>query len=91
MIDLVVPFSPHLMDKDTKFALLVVGLPLAGLIYCGIIIALLLNSPLARDHPLFAGLGFGIVPIAIAATIWIRASAQAYQKGDQQKTEGQIK
>ena len=79
------------MDKDTKFALLVVGLPLAGLVYCAIIIAFLLNSSWGRDHPLVAGIGFGVVPFAIAATIWIRASAKAYQKGDSQKTDSQIK
>ena len=68
------------MDKDTKFALLVIGLPFAGLVYCGVIIAFLLASPWVRDHPLIAGIGFAIVPFAIAASIWIRASAKAYQK-----------
>ena len=79
------------MDKDSKFALLVVGLPFAGLLYCGMIIAFLLNSAWGRNHPLSVGIGFGIVPFAIAATIWIRASAIAYQKGSSQKTDRQIK
>lgn len=68
------------MDKDTKFALLVIGLPFAGLAYCGLIIAFLLASPWGRDHPVIAGIGFAIVPFTIAASIWIRASAKAYQK-----------
>ena len=79
------------MDQDTKFALLVVGLPLAGLVYCAMIIAFLLNSSWGRDHPLITGIGFGVVPFAIAATIWIRASAKAYQKSQPQKTDSQIK
>jgi hypothetical protein len=76
------------MDKDAKFALLVIGLPFAGLIYCGAIIAFLLTSPWGRDHPLITGIGFALVPFAIAASIWIRASAKAYQKienSDQEK------
>ena len=68
------------MDKDTKFALLVIGLPFVGLVYCGVIIAFMILSPIAQEHPLMTGAGFAIVPFALAASIWIRASAQAYQK-----------
>jgi hypothetical protein len=68
------------MDKDTKFALLVIGLPFTGLAYCGVIIAFLLASPWGREHPIIAGIGFAFVPFTIAASIWIRASAKAYQK-----------
>lgn len=68
------------MDKDTKFALLVIGLPFLGLIYCGIIIAFLVMSSFGRTHPIITGGGFAIVPFALAASIWIRASAKAYQK-----------
>lgn len=68
------------MDKDTRFAVLVIGLPIVGLVYCGLIIAFLRSSPFGREHPLFTGLGVMLVPFAIAASIWIRASAKAYQK-----------
>lgn len=68
------------MDKDTKFALLVLGLPFLGLLYCGLIIAFLIMSPFGRAHPIVTGGGFAVVPFAIAAFIWIRASAKAYQK-----------
>ena len=40
------------MDKDTQFALLVIGLPFLGLIYGGLIIAFLMNNPFGSEHPL---------------------------------------
>ncbi len=68
-----------MMDKDTKFALLVIGLPLLGLLYCGLIIAFLMNNPFGRQHPLITGFVVMVVPFSIAATIWIKASAKAYK------------
>ncbi|HAC63740.1 MAG TPA: hypothetical protein DCF68_09420 [Cyanothece sp. UBA12306] len=68
------------MDKDTKFILLVLGLPVVGLLYCGGIIALLMNSPFARNHPLIIGFFVMFVPFTTAAFIWIKASAKAYKK-----------
>ncbi|XTZ10943.1 MAG: hypothetical protein ACQZ3N_03505 [cyanobacterium endosymbiont of Rhopalodia yunnanensis] len=70
------------MDKDTRFALLVLGLPILGLFYCGGIIALLISVPFAREHPLVIGLGVMFFPFTLAATIWIRASAKAYKKNE---------
>lgn len=67
------------MDKDSRFALLVIGLPFLGLIYCFGIIALFLFSPLAQNHPLVTGLGSAAIPFIIAFIIWTRASAKAYQ------------
>ncbi|MDJ0730889.1 MAG: hypothetical protein QNJ33_12940 [Crocosphaera sp.] len=68
------------MDKDTQFALLVIGLPLLGLIYCGLIIAFLMNNPFGREHPLITGFVVMVIPFSTAATIWIKASAKAYQQ-----------
>ena len=68
------------MDKDSRFALLVLGLPFLGLIYCLGIIALFLFSPLAQNHPLVTGLGSAIIPFAIAVIIWTKASAKAYSE-----------
>ena len=70
------------MDKDTKFSILVIGLPLLGLLYCGCIILLLMNSPFARQNSLITGLGVMIVPLGIAATTWIKASAKAYSQNN---------
>ncbi|NET62165.1 MAG: hypothetical protein F6K47_40460 [Symploca sp. SIO2E6] len=67
------------MDAETKFALLVIGLPLGGLVYCGLGIALMMFSPMVREHSLISGTLFLLIPLAIAASIWIRASAKAYQ------------
>lgn len=76
------------MDKDTRFALLVIGLPFLGLIYCFAIIALFLFSPLAQNHPLVTGLGSATIPFTVAVIIWTKASAQAYQK---KKIPGKVK
>ncbi len=67
------------MDSDSKFALLVIGLPLGGLVYCGLGVALMIFSSTVREHPLVSGMLFLLIPLAIAVSIWIRASAKAYQ------------
>ncbi|CCQ63901.1 hypothetical protein CWATWH0401_2842 [Crocosphaera watsonii WH 0401] len=70
------------MDKDTQFAVLVIGLPLLGLLYCGLIIAFLMNNPFGRENPLITGFMVMVVPFSVAATIWIKASAKAYKEHD---------
>ncbi|HHP7230677.1 MAG TPA: hypothetical protein ACFCUY_07445 [Xenococcaceae cyanobacterium] len=67
------------MNFDDKFALLVIGIPLIGLIYCGIGIALMVSSSTVREHSLISGAVFILIPFLIAASIWIRASAKAYK------------
>ena len=67
------------MDKDTKFALLVIGLPLCGLVYCGLMVALMATSPAVREHPVMSGICFLLIPFAIGASIWTKASAKAYK------------
>ena len=71
-----------MMDKDTQFAVLVIGLPLLGLLYCGLIIAFLMNNPFGRENPLITGFMVMVVPFSVAATIWIKASAKAYKEHD---------
>ncbi|AFZ53740.1 hypothetical protein VKI21_15090 [Cyanobacterium aponinum UTEX 3222] len=68
------------MDKDSRFAFLVIGLPFIGLIYCLGIIVFFLVSPIAQNHPLITGIIAATVPFSIAAFIWIKASAKAYGK-----------
>jgi hypothetical protein len=67
------------MDKNTQFALLVIGIPLLGLMYFGVMVLFMVFCPLAEDHPLIAGVGFQLIPLTIGATIWISASAKAYR------------
>lgn len=67
------------MEKDTKFALLVLGLPFLGLLYCAVIMAFMIMSPVGREHPILTGAIVSAVPFVLAASIWIRASAKAYQ------------
>lgn len=68
------------MDKDTRFALLVIGLPFLGLIYCLAIIFLFIVSPFAQNHSFITGILAATIPFSVGAFIWIRASAKAYGK-----------
>ena len=67
------------MDSDTKFAYLVFGIPLFGLVYCGLGIAAMSSIAAIRDHALISGIIFILIPFSIASSIWIRASAKAYK------------
>ncbi|WP_373478428.1 hypothetical protein [Geminocystis sp.] len=68
------------MDKDTRFALLVIGLPFLGLIYCLGIIFLFVVSPFAQNHSFMTGILAAMIPFIIAVILWTKASAKAYQK-----------
>ncbi|MGV2826624.1 hypothetical protein [Myxosarcina sp. GI1(2024)] len=68
------------MNSERKFALLVLGIPLVGLLYCGLGIALFTSSTIVREYPLVTGGIFILLPFGIAAYIWISASARAYKK-----------
>lgn len=68
------------MNSNDKFALLVIGIPLVGLVYCGLGIALMTSSNTIREHSLISGAIFILIPFITAASIWIRASALAYKK-----------
>ncbi len=67
------------MDSDTKFAYLVFGIPILGLIYCGLGIAAMSSIAAVRDHALVSGIIFILIPFSLAASVWIRASAKAYK------------
>ena len=68
------------MDSNDKFALLVIGIPLVGLVYCGIGVILMISSETVREHPAISGSIFILIPFSLAAFIWLRASAKAYKK-----------
>ena len=68
------------MNSDNKFIFLVLGLPLVGLVYCGLGIAVMASSVTVREHPVTSGAIFILLPFCIAASTWIRASAKAYKK-----------
>lgn len=68
------------MNSDRKFAVLVLGIPLIGLVYCGLGIGLMTSSMTVREHPLISGGIFILLPFCLAASIWISASAKAYKK-----------
>lgn len=62
------------MDKDTQFMLLVIGLPIVGLVYCGIGISIMVNSPWVREHSLISGTLFFLIPASISGLNWLRYS-----------------
>lgn len=68
------------MNSDQKFILIVLGIPLIGLIYCGLGIAVMASSITVREHPIVSGGIFILLPFCTAAYIWISASAKAYKK-----------
>jgi hypothetical protein len=69
-----------MMDKDTKLALLVVGIPLLGLGYCAFILAVMFLSPDAREHPIITATIFVLAPSLISGSIWLFSSAKAKNK-----------
>lgn len=68
------------MDKDTKFALLVAGVPILGLLYCAFILAFMFSVPEAKHHPIILATIFAIAPSLISGFIWLRSSAKARNK-----------
>ena len=68
------------MKSETRLIFLFLGVPLAGLVYCGLGIAAMASSAVVREHALISGAIFILVPFTIAASIWISASAKAYKK-----------
>lgn len=69
------------MNSDNKkFAFLVLGIPLIGLVYCGLGIGVMASSVTVREHPVISGGIFILLPFCIAAYTWISASAKAYKK-----------
>ena len=57
------------MNSDDKFALLVIGIPLIGLLYCGLGITSMVYSSAVRDHPLISGAVFILIPFLTAVSI----------------------
>ena len=68
------------MNSDKKFAFFVLGIPLVGLLYCGLGLGIMSSSVTVRTHPLVSGAAFILLPFLTAACTWISASAKAYNK-----------
>lgn len=65
------------MDKDTKFALLIIGVPFIGLLYCAFMVGFIMLSPSAQNHPIITGTIFALVPSIISGAIWFFSSLKA--------------
>jgi len=59
------------MDKETQFMLLVIGLPILGLVYCGIGVFFMVNVPWIRDHSLISGTLFFLIPASFGGLNWL--------------------
>lgn len=62
------------MDKDTKFALLAIGVPFVGLLYCAIILAVIFMVPAAQNHPIITATIFVLAPSLISGSLWLWSS-----------------
>lgn len=65
------------MDKDTKFALLVLGVPFLGLAYCALILAVMSFSAGARQHPIITATAFVLAPSLVSGSVWLWSSFQS--------------
>ncbi|MEO0488879.1 MAG: hypothetical protein AAF215_13865 [Cyanobacteria bacterium P01_A01_bin.123] len=70
------------INADEQAIRLLLIIPVAGLIYCGLVIFAIAALPTLREHPLFAGAFFSLLPLTVAAFIWLSTSARAYRKLD---------
>jgi hypothetical protein len=68
------------MDKDTRFAVLVIVIPVLGKPYCGLIFTVMIYSVSAREHPVTMASFFVLAPSLISGSIWLLASYKARQK-----------
>lgn len=63
------------MTPDEKQTFIILAIPIAGLVYCGIVIGSMLAFPTLRDHaPLAGGLAV-ILPLIVGVSLWIRPKA----------------
>ncbi len=68
------------MDKDTKFAILVLGVPFLGFLYCLLIIGTLLASPWTREHPIIFATVAVLAPSVVSGSIWLRSALKGQNK-----------
>ena len=57
------------MDKDTKFALLVVGVPLLGAAYCALMLGVMFAFADARQHPIITATVFVLAPSLVRVVV----------------------
>jgi hypothetical protein len=69
-----------IMDKGTKFALLVVGVPLLGAAYCALMLGVMFAFADARQHPIITATVFVLAPSLVSGSIWLFSSFRAKNK-----------
>ncbi len=68
------------MNQDSKFALLAIGVPFLGLLYCGMILGTLILFPWTREHPIVTGAVFVVAPSLISGSIWLFSAVKGQNK-----------
>ena len=76
------------MDENDKMAALIIGIPVVGLIYCGLGIGMMMSSPWLRAHALLAGGVFTLIPFVTFAATWTRSSARFYRNKGNPQSKG---
>jgi hypothetical protein len=65
------------MDKETQFAIFVIGIPFLGLAYCALIFGVMISSVWAREHPVIMATVFVLAPSLVSGSIWLLGSFKA--------------
>jgi len=65
------------MDENTRLGLLLIGIPVGGAIYCGLILLVMFTIPWAQQHPIIMGSVFVVLPSVISGSIWLKSSLKA--------------
>lgn len=68
------------IEAEERAILLLLIIPIAGLVYCGLVVFAIAAFPTLREHPLTAGAFSSLLPLTVAAFIWLSASARAYRR-----------
>ncbi len=58
-------------SNDGLMTTLILAVPFAALLYCGLAIGVLLTVPAAKAYPLVFGGIFGLIPLVTGAAIWV--------------------
>ncbi|MEL6815216.1 MAG: hypothetical protein AAFP03_10440 [Cyanobacteria bacterium J06598_3] len=64
------PMAP-IESNDSLMTQLILVVPFAALLYCGLAIGTLLTVPAAKAYPLIFGGIFALIPLVTGAIIWV--------------------
>lgn len=62
---------PSVESNERLMLKLILLVPFAALVYCGIVIGTMVTIPYAKNHALIFGGIFALIPLVVGASIWI--------------------